>query len=164
MKNQTKLKLEALLDSYEKKQLEAKLEQEQEQYEMELFLEEFKDLREKIIRPVMEDVGDILEQKGHDFKIKEKEYSMDKKAFTVEARIEFRIFPRSNAEEFYAENHPSVMFSSDVTSRNIKVHGSYVMPGRRGERELIRTYGVSETTNDIIEKEILDILIKAFNV
>ena len=163
MKNQTKLKLEALLDGYEKKQLEARLRQDQEQYELETYLEDFKELRQNVIRPVMEDMGDILEQKGHDFKIKEKEYSMDKKAFATEARIEFKIFPRSNAEEFYAENHPSVMFSSDVTSRDIKVHGSYVMPGRRGERELIRTYAISEITSDIVEKEILDILIKAFN-
>ena len=163
MKNQTKLELEALLDGYEKKQLEARLRQDQEQYELEMYLEDFKELREKVIRPVMEDMGDILEQKGHDFKIKEKEYSVDKKAFATEARIEFKIFPRSHAEEFYAENHPSVMFSSDVTSQNIKVHGSYVMPGRRGERELIRTYAISEITSDIVEKEILDILIKAFN-
>ena len=163
MKNQTKLELEALLDSYEKKQLEAKLRQDQEQYELEMYLEDFKELREKVVRPVMEDMGDILEQKGHDFKIREREYSVDKKAFAIEARIEFKIFPRSNAEEFYAENHPSLMFSSDVASRKVKVHGSYVMPGRRGERELIRTYGISEITNDIVEKEILDILIKAFN-
>jgi DNA gyrase/topoisomerase IV subunit A len=163
MKNQTKLELEAILDGYEKKQLEERLRQDQEQYELETYIEDFKELREKVIRPVMEDMGDILEQKGHDFKIKEKEYSMDKKAFATEARIEFKIFPRSNAEEFYAENHPSVMFSSDVTSRNIKVHGSYVMPGRRGERELIRTYAISEITSDNVEKEILDILIKAFN-
>ena len=163
MKNQTQLELEALLDSYEKKQLEAKLRQDQEQYELEMYLEDFKELREKVVRPVMEDMGDILVQKGHDFKIREREYSVDKKAFAIEARIEFKIFPRSNAEEFYAENHPSVMFSSDVTSRKIKVHGSYVMPGRRGERELIRTYGISEITSDIVEKEILDILIKAFN-
>jgi hypothetical protein len=57
---------------------------------------------------------------------------MDKKVFAVEARIEFKIFPRSNAEEFYAENHPSVMFRSDVASRKIKVHGSYVMPESKG--------------------------------
>ena len=163
MKNETKVELETLLDSYQKKQLEAKLKQDQEQYELELYLEDFKELKGNVIRPVMEEMGNILEQKGHDFKIKEREYSMDKKAFALEARIEFKIFPRSNEEEFYAENHPSVMFSSDVASRKVKVHGSYVMPERRGERELIRTYGISEINNDIVEKEILDILIKAFN-
>jgi len=163
MKNETKVELETLLDSYQKKQLEAKLKQDQEQYELELYLEDFNELTENVIRPVMEEMGNILEQKGHDFKIKEREYSMDKKAFALEARIEFKIFPRSNEEEFYAENHPSVMFSSDVASRKVKVHGSYVMPERRGERELIRTYGISEINNDIVEKEILDILIKAFN-
>ena len=77
MNNQTKLELEALLDGYEKKQLEAKLKQDQEQYELEMYLEDFRELREKVIRPVMEEMGDILEQKGHDFKIKENEYSME---------------------------------------------------------------------------------------
>ena len=49
----------------------------------------------------MREVGNILEHKGHDFKIKEQEYSMDKKAFAIEAGIEFKIFPKSNAEEFF---------------------------------------------------------------
>ena len=163
MRNQTKLELEALLDGYRRKQQEAKRKQDQEQYELELYLDDFKDLRQRVIRPVMEEMGGILEENGHDYKIKEREYSMDKKAFALEAQIEFKIFPRGNEEEFYAENHPSVMFSSDVASHKIKVHGSYVMPERRGERELIRTYGISEITGDIVEKEILEILTKAFN-
>ena len=162
MRNQTKLELEALLDGYRRKQQEVKRQIEQELYELELYLDDFKDLRKKVIRPVMEEMGDILEQNGHDYKIKEQEYSMDKKAFALEARIEFKIFPRSTAEEFYAENHPSVMFSSDTASLKVKVHGSYVMPERRGERELIRTYGISEINSDIVEKEIIDVLTKAF--
>ncbi|MBW2410478.1 MAG: hypothetical protein JRF72_11820 [Deltaproteobacteria bacterium] len=162
MKNQTKLELEALLDSYRRKQQEAKKKQEQEQYELELYLDDFRDLRENVIRPVMEETGDILKQHGHDYKIKEQEYAVDKKAFAVEARIEFKIFPRTTQEEFYAENHPSVMFSSDTASLKVKVHGSYVMPERRGERELIRAYGISDITSDVVEKEILDILTKAF--
>lgn len=163
MKNQTKLELEALLDSYRRKRQEAKRRQDQEQHEMELYLDDFKDLREKVIRPVMEEMGDILEQNEHEYNINEREYSLDKKAFALEALIEFKIFPRGHEEEFYAENHPSVMFSSDVPSQKIKVHGSYVMPERRGERELIRTYSISEITGDIVEKEILEILTKAFH-
>jgi hypothetical protein len=163
MKNQTRQELEALLDSYRRKRQEAKRRQDQEQYELELYLDDFKDLREKVIRPVMEEMGDILEQNGHEYNINEREYSLDKKAFALEALIEFKIFPRGNEEEFYAENHPSVMFSSDVASQKVKVHGSYVMPERRGERELIRTYSISEITGDIVEKEILEILTKAFH-
>ncbi len=121
MKNQTKIELEALLDSYRRKRQEAKRKQDQEQYELELYLDDFKDLREKVIRPVMEEMGDILEQNEHDYNIKEREYSLDKKAFALEALIEFRIFPRGHEEEFYAENHPSVMFSSDIASQKIKL-------------------------------------------
>ena len=163
MKKETKLELEALLDRYQKKQLEAKIRQEEKQDEIELYLENFKELREKVILPVKAETGEILEQKGHDYKIREQEYSTDKKGFALEAQIEFKIFPRGNEKDFYSENHPSVMFSSDTASLSVKVHGSYMMPERRGERELIRTYGLSEINTDIVEKEILDILIKAFS-
>ena len=97
MKDQTKLELEALLDSYRRQLQEAKRKQEQEQYELELYLDDFRDLREKIIRPVMEEMGDILEQHGHDYKIKEQEYSMDKKAFAVEATATTRLFSTTQA-------------------------------------------------------------------
>ena len=43
MKKETKLELEALLDNYQKKQLEAKIKQKEKQYEIELYLENFKE-------------------------------------------------------------------------------------------------------------------------
>lgn len=157
------MELEALLDNYQKKQIETKIKQEEKQYEIELYLETFKELREKVVRPTMAEIGEILKQNGHDHNIEEQEYSIDKKGFAVEAQIEFKVFPRGIEKDFYSENHPSVTFSSDTASLSVKVHGSYMMPERRGERELIRTYGLSEINTDIVEKEILDILIKAFN-
>jgi len=163
MKKETKSKLESILDYYEKKQLEADLKQEQIQAARELFLEDFKELREKVIHPGMSEIGNVLEQKGHYYKIEEQEYSIDRKGFTQEAHIEFNVFPAGIDEKFRFDNHPSVTFIADTNSLLIEVHGSYVMPEIRGERDHLGTYQLSEISSDIVENDILDILIKAFN-
>jgi hypothetical protein len=163
MKKETKSQLESLLDNYQKKQLEAEMKQEQSQYTRELFLDNFKELREKVIRPSMTEIGEILEQKGHKYNIKEQEYSIDRKGFTQEAHIEFNILPEGKEEKSYYDNHPSITFIADTGSLKVQVRGSYVMPDIRGESSRIGTYELSEISSDIVEKEILDILIKAFN-
>lgn len=163
MKKETKSQLESLLDNYQEKQLEAEIKQEQSQYARELFLDNFKGLREKVIRPSMTEIGEILEQKGHKYNIKEQEYSIDRKGFTQEAHIEFNIFPAGKEQKSYYDSHPSIAFITDTGSLKVQVRGSYVMADIRGESSRIGTYELSEISNDIVEKEILDILIKAFN-
>lgn len=162
MKNETRSKLESILDHYEEKQLEAELKREQIQSAREVFLENFKALREKVIRPSMVEIGEVLEQKGHYTKIEEQEYSIDRKGFIQEAHIEFNVFPAGVDEKFGFDNHPSVTFVSDTNSLLVQVHGSYVMPEIRGERDHLGTYQISEINSDIVEKEILTILAKAF--
>ena len=163
MKNDIKSKLETLLDNYEKKQLEEEIKQEQIQTAKEIFLENFKELMENVIRPAMEDIGEILEQKGHQYNIAEQEYSIDRKGFIKEAHIEFNVFPTGKTEKFRFDNHPSVSFATDTGSLIVEAHGSYVMPEVRGEKYHLGTYELSEISGDLVEKEILDILIKAFN-
>ena len=133
MKNDIKSKLETLLDNYEKKQLEEEIKQEQIQTAKEIFLENFKELMENVIRPAMEDIGEILEQKGHQYNIAEQEYSIDRKGFIKEAHIEFNVFPTGKTEKFHFDNHPSVSFATDTGSFKVEAHGSYVMPEVRGE-------------------------------
>jgi hypothetical protein len=163
MKNDTRSKLETLLDNYEKKRLEEEIKQEQIQTAREIFLENFQELREKVMRPAMEEIGEILEQKGHQYNIEEQEYSIDRKGFTQEAHIEFNVFPTGKTEKFHFDNHPSVSFATDIGSLNVEAHGSYMMPEIRGEKDHLGTYTLSEITGELVEKEILAILVKAFN-
>ena len=163
MKNDSILKLEMLLDNYEKRRLEEEIKQEQIQTAKEIFLEHFKEVMENVIRPAMEEIGEILEQKGHHYNIKEQEYAVDRKGFIQEAHIEFNVFPTGKTEKFQFDNHPSVSFATDTSSLKVEAHGSYMMPEIRGEKYHLGTFEISEIRADLVEKEILDILIKAFN-
>ena len=45
----------------------------------------------------------------------------------------------------------------------VEAYGSYMMPEIRGEKYHLGTYELSEINTDLVERQILDILTKAFN-
>ena len=133
MKKRIKSHLDALMDKYGQRLEQTKREQEQIKVEEDAFLSEFKRLRKETIFPVMEDIGNQLKTRGHDYRISEEEETIDLEGRTRDAKITMNIFPAGvNRSAYRSENTPSISFIATRYKKKIWVHGSNIMPNRGG--------------------------------
>jgi len=167
MKKRVTLQLDALMGKYKQELAETKTRQAQTKTEEDIFLNEFKLLRREIIRPVMEDIGNELRTRGHEYGISEAEELVHPKSGTQHANITMKIIPAGFDWSAYTsfQQTPSISFFALKHDKKICVWGSNMMPGRgrigsagpRGE------FSVKEITNDVIEQEVLRVLEEIFN-
>jgi hypothetical protein len=69
------------------------------------FLAGFAALRREVVRPVLEEAGALLAQRGHGFSIVEEEFAADAGGKVREARISFHIVPAGMATPLHAGDH-----------------------------------------------------------
>ena len=155
MKEETKAQLGSLMDKHDKKLMEAKKWGEESKLKEAAFQKEFKQLEEKVIRPVMEDISNILKSRGHEciigeMKLRELEIMLGKSGITM------RVCAKARVEHFSSStNYPHVSFiSRDSPAPEVLVQ---VTPGSTTNK-----YDLNELTSDIVEKEILTFLEQVF--
>ena len=69
------------------------------------FLASFAELRREVVRPVLEQAGALLAQRGHGFSIVEEEFAADAAGKVREARISFHIVPAGMATPLHQGTH-----------------------------------------------------------
>ncbi len=164
MKKENKSQLDVLMDKYEQRLEEAKKRQEQIKSEDDVFLSEFRRLRKEVIYPRMEDIGNQLKARGHDYQISDEEESVDLGGRTRDARITMNIFPAGVDRSAYRpENTPSISFIATRYKKNIWVHGSNMMPNRGGSAGSRGEFNAEEITSDMVEGEVLGVLKEIFD-
>lgn len=164
MKKETKSQLDVLMDKYGQRLEEGKKRQEQIKTEEDAFLSEFERLRKEVIRPVMEDIGNQLKARDHDYLISEKEEAVDLEGRTQDAKITMNILPAGVDRSVYRpESTPSVSFIATRYKRKIWVHGSNMMPNRGGSAGSRGEFNAEEINSDVVEKEVFGVLKEIFN-
>lgn len=164
MRKETKSQIDAMMGKYEKRLGESKKVSEQTAREEETFLNEFKRLRKEVIRPVMEDIGNQLEARGHKFRISEREESIGGYGRVENAEITMRILPAGpDWSTHRPESTPHISFTATKYKKKISIHGSSMMPHRGGSGGPRGDFNTEEITSDMIEKEVLDILKEIFD-
>jgi len=164
MKKEVKSHLDALMDKYEQRLKEAKNKQEQIKSEEEAFLREFKRLREEVIRTSMEEIGNQLKTRGHDYRILETEESVDGEGKVINAEITMNIFPSGIDRSLYTpQNTPSITFTAPRYKKRICVEGSNIMPKREGAAGPRSEFKAEETNSALVEREVLGVLEEIFD-
>jgi len=107
--------LNRMLDQYDVR-LRAELAREQQGKDDDAqFLASFAALRREVVRPVLEEAGALLAQRGHGFSIVEEEFAADAGGKVREARISFHIVPAGMATPLHAGDHEH---SLSITTRH----------------------------------------------
>jgi hypothetical protein len=132
--------------------------------EEDAFLKEFERLQKDTIRPVMEDIGNQLKTRGHEYWISESEESLNSEGRVLDARISMSIFPSGfDNAKYRAESFPSVSFMAAKYRRKVWIHGSTMMPGRGGHGGSIDEFNAEEITSSVVEEKILEVLKEIFD-
>lgn len=164
MKDSTEKRLAKILGDYDRRMSEEQEEREQEKSEDELFLEQFKELRRGTIRPVMEGIGNILREQGHEYRIEEREYSVDSQGRPQHPSIKMTVLRLDiPGSEYGGEPKPGVSFAATVRKKEIHGHHSAIVPGAGGSAGPSGKYTLDSLSGDAAERDILAGLEKIFS-
>jgi hypothetical protein len=159
MEKKTKEKLDCLMRSYENKSAKDKKLQKQQRSEEDEFLCKFRKVRKKVIRPAMEEIGESLKNRGHEYRISQREETKDRQGKTEDANIMMSIFPSGTESASYNSiNFPSITFFATKYKRIVWGHRSTMMPGRGGSAGSFAEFKPEEIKRDMVERVILVLL------
>jgi hypothetical protein len=122
------------------------------------FLDEFEKFLNENIKPVMEETGQALKEKGHDFNIYYRRENKDEKGGILDSRITMDIFPNGKSRVSKQELVAHVLFFVEKDKDEIRVHEKTpgVGSGRGTASAKSKKYTLISLTMDDIEKEIIE--------
>jgi hypothetical protein len=164
MEGRSRSSIEAILEAYESHQRAVRLEMERKAVEREAFLVDFQVKVRSVIRPVMEQVGELLVRAGHEFDIVEKEAAAQARR-AANAVITLVIFPegeRPRTDE--PVGWPHIAFLAHPSKNTVIVHESAMMPGIGGPAGTAAEYPLEGVTAQIVENHIVDVLARAMGI
>ncbi len=163
MKEETKARLDALLALYESRRTELRRKQSEASDRQDAFTTEFERVVREAVRPVMEDMGAALKQRGHDYKIVTARAHHDSDGKLRETQITMRIFPGEIPRSlFTSTSTPHVAFVSDRHLMRISIYESTTSPIRGGRYGQKASLAARQLTPNLVEREILEVLAGVF--
>jgi len=152
MKEETKSKLDELMDAYDENLVKAEEEKEKEATGDESFHSEFKKIVDEVIHPTMDEIGKVIKTRGHDYEITEQ-----KRHPSTNAHIRMTIFPKGSKRTPFSD-FPHVSFNTNTSTKTVYCHESLMMLEKPGHVGSTNTFVLEEITADIVEQEILKTL------
>lgn len=148
--------MDEILNRYDKKRTEAQELIEQKRTEDEMFFEDFKRVRQEIIRPVLESIGDQLRSRGHDYRIEEQEAATDTQGRPQSPLIGLNIYPSGVERSRYRPDcTPRIAFVGQVSKKNLYSHVNTIGPEGGGAAGARDSFSLMEINTDIVEKQVL---------
>jgi len=157
MRNETKTRLNEILDSYEQKQLQFLKQHELTKRDRKAFLDGFNAKTRETIRPCFEELAKLMKLRGHGVEITQKSEKHDIHGNTESAYIKMEILP--NGARADAGERPTISFVADSIRKEVWTQVSTIMSGCAGQRSV---FALDEITETVVEEEVLSVLGSCF--
>ena len=164
MKDEAKTQLTKIIGDYDAKLAEAARVDAANRAAHEAFPERFASLKAETIRPAIQEIADMLNERGHEASVREQEESSTAEGGVKSAAVSLRIVPKPFAHKS-GDSSPisiEIAFSANRSGRKVAVsstntminHGGTV--GKRGEYEL------DAVTTEVVTTHVVQTLGEAF--
>jgi hypothetical protein len=148
--------LGALLDQYDETRRAAQTHKDQAAAEGALFITQFAELRRAVVRPVFEQVGAMLAERGHLFSIQETEFAAAEAGKTSEAAIVLRIAPAGMEKAPPADDDGRALsFTTRHYNKTISVRNGALPYEGAGSKA---AYPLARITTQLVEEEVLKLM------
>ena len=158
MKKENESQLESIMQKFEEKLVKSKDVHERRQSEEDAFYVEFRRVRTEVIRPAMEDVGNQLKARGHNFEILE----IDDERRKRDAKITMRIMIGGVPSSAYTPENTVLVSFAHTGHTSVSIQASTPSQHSSGFAGPRGNYAVSEITTDLVEKTLLEVLEEVF--
>lgn len=163
MKDEAKSQLTKIIGDYDAKLLEAERAEAAKRAAHAAFPERFLLFRTKTIRPALQEIADLLNERGHDATVREQEESSSAAGGVKSAAISLRVVPKPHAHK--SETNPAaieVIFLANRSERKVVVSSTNTMLGQSGNIGKRGEFEVDAITADTITEHAIQTLTEAF--
>ena len=162
MKNEAKTQLRKIIADYDEKLAEAERVAAANSAAQAAFPERFATLRTGTIRPAIQEIADLLNERGHKASVHEQEESSTAEGGVKSAAVSLHVVPKPFTHKAAETSAIEITFSANRSERKVAVssrntmmsHGGSV--GKRGE------YEVDAVTADVVASHAIQTLSEAF--
>jgi hypothetical protein len=155
MANSLKDSLGKTLDAYDKRRSADQAREKKSKDDDELFLARFAELRREVVRPVFEQAGAMLAERGHSFDISEQEFGADAEGKVREAGISLHIAPAGMPAQLHAGDHErSLSITTRHYNKTVWVSGGRALQagGAAGAKG---AYPIERVSRQLVEEEVV---------
>jgi hypothetical protein len=164
MKDEAQSQLRKIMDVYDAKFAEAERLAAANRAAQAAFPGRFSSLRTEIIRPVLQEIAEMLNERGHETSVREQEESSNVTGGVKSAATSLRIVPKPFTHKSTETNSFAIeiMFSANRSERKVIVSSTNTMQvhagsvGKRGE------YEIDAVTVDVVADQTIQALNDAF--
>jgi hypothetical protein len=145
--------LSKLLDDYDARRRGDQEREQKTRDDEARFLTDFAELRKKLIRPVFEEAGAMLEERGHRYSIAEQEFLGGSEGRIAEAGITLRIVPSGTKAPLH-EDQRSLSITTRHYNKTVWIHSGepQAQGGLAGGRD---AFPLEKVTRQLVEEELL---------
>jgi hypothetical protein len=164
MKDEAKEQLKKIMGDYEAKLFEAERLEAAKRAAQAAFPERFVALKKDTVRPLLQEVADLLNARGHEASVREQDESSSTGGGVKSAAISLRVVPKPWAHKS-TEPNPSAIeihFSANRGERKVTVSSTNTMIGHGGSVGKRGEYEIDAVTTEVLSNHVIQTLHEAF--
>jgi len=164
MKDEQKSQLRKIISDYDAKLTEAERVDVAKRAADAAFPERFVTFKTKTIRPALQEIADMLNERGHEASVRDQEESSSAGGGVKSAAVSLRVVPKPFAHKS-TETNPvtiEIMFSANRTERKITVSSTNTMTSHGGSVGKRGQYEIDGVTPDVVASHVIETLNDAF--
>jgi hypothetical protein len=164
MKDEAKSQLKRIIDGYDARLAEAARIDAEKRAAQAAFPERFLTFKKETIRPVLQEIADMLNDCGHEASVREQDESSSAAGGVKSSAVSLRIIPKPFAHKSNEANPVTieVTFSANRSERKIMVSSTNTMIGHGGNVGKRGEYELDAVTTEIITNHVIQTLTEAF--
>lgn len=162
MKDDIKSKLDAAFEKHEASKRAAATAKQVAETKEQVFLREFVEARDAIIRPAMEEVGEYVKGKGYSYEVstEDDKPSLDGRSRSIPASIRLTMFLGERRHPVH--ENPGFSVICEKGQQRVRFHESTMSPARGGHAGPAGEATLPELTKDLIQEKILKVVAEVF--
>jgi len=164
MKDEAKSQLKQIIGDYDTKLAEVERADAAKRAADAAFPERFVTFKTKTIRPALEEIVEMLNERGHEASVREQEESSSAAGGVKSAAISLRIVPRPHAHKSTEPNSVNIeiTFSANRSERKVSVSSINTITGHGGSVGKRGEYDLEAVTADVVANHVIQTLKEAF--
>jgi hypothetical protein len=164
MKVEAKSELTKIISDYDEKLAEAERVGAAKRAEHAAFPQRFATLRTEVIKPTVQEIAAMLNERGHSASVREQDESPPAEGTAKYAALSLRIVPKPFAQKAAEPSAISieVTFSANRSERRVTVSSTNTMLNHGGTVGKLGEYEIDAVTTDVVAKHVIQTLHDAF--
>jgi hypothetical protein len=164
IKDEAKSQLKKIIGDYDEKLSEAERAEAAKRAAHAAFPERFLAFKTETIRPALQEMADLLNERGHEATVREQEESSSAVGGVKSAAVSLRVVPKPFAHKSTEPNSITIeiTFSANRSERKVTVSSINTMASHSGSVGKRGEYEIDAITADIVASHVIQTLKEAF--